>query len=163
MRAAIIAWAAEETRGAGGMTKSSIVLGLKARFLADALVELVEAALHGAGAGFLKRSELTQRLQRRLDDESVELHHGVALVHLRCKELQETKSALGISRDGIEPFGMFPDRIFVVALFLHPRDHAGDCIPKCAREALTNEHVVYELRTARDQDAALRALQRNTM
>lgn len=143
--------------GAYGLTKVSIVLGLKSRTLSEAVDEVVPKALHGTKA-FVKSAEIAAALKGNLGYGAVEFRRGLAFLHQGVEELDAPRASLGISRDGLDPGVRSQERIFVVALFLKPARALGFDIPLWARRKLSDERTIYKLRTAADLDAVLQAL-----
>lgn len=149
---------AEPPRGLQGLTKMSVILGMKSRALLDAVEELVPKALQGTKA-FLKSAQIAKNLQGSLGYGAVEFRRGLAFLHLRIEELAEPRASLGISRDGLDPGVRVQERVFVVVLFLKPARDPGFDIPLWARKKLCNERTIYKLRTATDLDAVFQVLQ----
>ncbi|MBI4424436.1 MAG: hypothetical protein HY554_11940 [Elusimicrobia bacterium] len=141
--------------GLHGLTKASIVLGLRSGAVADAIDELVPRALYGLGSAFQSRVEIAKTLREGLESGGrVELHRGLAFLHLRVAELPEERAALGISPDGLGSGLASPERVFVVCLFLKPPRGAGS-MPAWARRRLCDEKTIYRLRTASTVDAVI--------
>lgn len=135
---------------------NSILLPLKAATLREAVDELVPKALHGAGDIILKSAKIAESLKKGLDLQSVEYHHGLALLHHRLRESTGPRMALGISPNGLQSEEDAGSRIFVVALFLRPAREPGYEIPLWARRTMCNDKVIYQLRTAPDIPAVLK-------
>jgi len=141
-----------------GLTKRSIILGLKSATLLEAVGELVPKALHGTGKAFSRSSEIADTLKKQAAGGASEFHKGLVFLHMRLDDLQEKRAAMGISADGLSPGSAVGDKVFVVALFLRPSREPGYDVPLWTRRKLCNERAVYKLRTAPDLDAVLRIL-----
>jgi hypothetical protein len=136
---------------------NSIILPLRSATLRDAIDELVPKALHGAGDIILKSAKIAESLKKGLGVRSVEYHHGLAFLHHRLRESPGQRMALGIAPTGLQAEEGVEARIFVVALFLRPVREPGYEIPLWARRIMCNDKMIYQLRTAPDISAVVKA------
>lgn len=136
----------------------SVVLPLQSKTIPDSMDELVPRALHSSGKLFHKRSAIAEMLRETIRKGLAEYHDRVAILHLTVDGLRETRVALGIAPNGLEPAQPGGSPFFVVLLFLLSEGSEGPYLTSYERKKLCHEKTVYKLRTARDVDAAIQAI-----
>mgnify|MGYP001571156307 CR=1 FL=1 len=137
--------------------KGSIVLGLKAGRLEDAVDELVLRALHGAGRVFQRRDEIARDVKEGLKGKVLELQRGSAVLRLRLADIDHPRTALGVSRDGLTLDAAGDARVFVVLLQLLPESRSANGLAGALRR-LGDDKTIHLLRTAQSVEDVLAAL-----
>ncbi|PIU19488.1 MAG: hypothetical protein COT18_07280 [Elusimicrobia bacterium CG08_land_8_20_14_0_20_59_10] len=138
-----------------GLTRSSIILGLKSKNLDGAVGELVTHALHGAGPIISKSQAITKLIQKRIKSSKLDPQSGVIFISSRIPQLPSARVALGIAPGGLQYPAPNREPIYTVFLSLLPKDYAGTETPVWARRCLGDKKKSYQIKTAPDMDAVL--------
>jgi hypothetical protein len=144
-----------------GLTRPSIILGLKSKNLDGAIGELVPRALHGAGPIISKSQAITKLIQKRLKSSKLNPQSGIVFVSSRIPQLPSARVALGIAPGGLQYPPPNREPIYTVFLSLLPTDYTGPEMPVWARRCLGDKKKSYQIRTAPDLDAVISIFKEN--
>jgi mannitol/fructose-specific phosphotransferase system IIA component (Ntr-type) len=108
------------------IVQEAIVPTLAATQRDDVIAELVDALLAGGAADASMRDELISLVLEREERGSTGFGRGVAVPHVKHKDVETLQAAIGLSRSGVDFNSLDNQPVYSVFLLLSPAEKPED-------------------------------------